>query len=96
MRQGRWVGGAVERWLALAGDLAGEGACGSALSVLTRGCGFGGALGPRASGWVCGFGVVVAGAVGAGAAAIALVAVFTQVEETLDVGDEPAAAAGAD
>jgi MFS family permease len=82
--------------LALAGDLAREGESGTTLSVLTMGFGFGVALGPLASGWLYGFGFVVPFAVGAAAAAIALVAVFTQVEETLDVGEEPAAAAGAD
>ena len=82
--------------LALAGDLAREGESGTTLSVLTMGFGFGVALGPLASGWLYGFGFVVPFAVGAAAAALAFVAVFTQVEETLDVGDEPAAAAGAD
>ncbi|GAA0726222.1 MFS family permease [Halorubrum trapanicum] len=82
--------------LALAGDLAREGESGTTLSVLTMGFGFGVALGPLASGWLYGFGFVVPFAVGAAAAALALVAVFTQVEETLDVDDEPAAAAGAD
>ncbi|WP_434521241.1 MFS transporter [Halorubrum sp. AS12] len=82
--------------LALAGDLAREGESGTTLSVLTMGFGFGVALGPLASGWLYGFGFVVPFAVGAAAAALALVAVFTQVEETLDVDDEPATAAGAD
>ena len=82
--------------LALAGDLAREGESGTTLSVLTMGFGFGVALGPLASGWLYGFGFVVPFAVGAGAAALGLVAVFTQVEETLDLDDEPAAAAGAD
>ena len=82
--------------LALAGDLAREGESGTTLSVLTMGFGFGVALGPLASGWLYGFGFVVPFAVGAAAAAVALVAVFTQVEETLNTGDEPAAAAGAD
>ena len=81
--------------LALAGDLAREGESGTTLSVLTMGFGFGVALGPLASGWLYGFGFVVPFAVGAGAAALALFAVFTQVEETLEVGEEPAAA-GAD
>ena len=81
---------------ALAGDLAREGESGTTLSVLTMGFGFGVALGPLASGWLYGFGFLVPFAVGAAAAALALVAVFTQVEETLDVGEEPAAAAGAD
>jgi MFS family permease len=82
--------------LALAGDLAREGESGTTLSVLTMGFGFGVALGPLASGWLYGFGFLVPFAVGAAAAALALVAVFTQVEETLDIGEEPAAAAGAD
>lgn len=82
--------------LALAGDLAREGESGTTLSVLTMGFGFGVALGPLASGWLYGFGFVVPFAVGAAAAALGLVAVFTQVEETLDVDDEQAAAAGAD
>ncbi|MGM0447291.1 MAG: MFS transporter [Methanobacteriota archaeon] len=82
--------------LALAGDLAREGESGTTLSVLTMGFGFGVALGPLASGWLYGFGFVVPFAVGAAAALLALVAVFTQVEETLDVGDESAAPAGAD
>ncbi|OTE98818.1 MFS transporter [Halorubrum sp. SD612] len=82
--------------LALAGDLAREGESGTTLSVLTMGFGFGVALGPLASGWLYGFGFVVPFAVGAAAAAVALVAVFTQVEETLEVDDEPSAAAGAD
>ncbi|WP_049906370.1 MFS transporter [Halorubrum tebenquichense] len=82
--------------LALAGDLAREGESGTTLSVLTMGFGFGVALGPLASGWLVGFGFVVPFAVGAAAAALGLVAVFTQVEETLNVDDEPAAAAGAD
>ncbi|TKX67001.1 MFS transporter [Halorubrum sp. GN12_10-3_MGM] len=82
--------------LALAGDLAREGESGTTLSVLTMGFGFGVALGPLASGWLYGFGFVVPFAVGAAAAVLALIAVFTQVEETLDTGDEPAAAAGAD
>ena len=82
--------------LALAGDLAREGESGTTLSVLTMGFGFGIALGPLASGWLYGFGFIVPFAVGAGAAALGLIAVFTQVEETLNVDDEPAAAAGAD
>ncbi|MDB2260490.1 MFS transporter [Halorubrum ezzemoulense] len=82
--------------LALAGDLAREGESGTTLSVLTMGFGFGVALGPLASGWLYGFGFVVPFAVGAAAAVLALIAVFTQVEETLNTGDEPAAAAGAD
>ncbi|EMA59978.1 major facilitator superfamily MFS_1 [Halorubrum distributum JCM 13561] len=82
--------------LALAGDLAREGESGTTLSVLTMGFGFGVALGPLASGWLYGFGFVVPFAVGAAAAVLALIAVFTQVEETLDVDDEPAAAPGAD
>ena len=82
--------------LALAGDLAREGESGTTLSVLTMGFGFGVALGPLASGWLYGFGFVVPFAVGAAAAVLALIAVFTQVEETLDVADEPSAAPSAD
>jgi len=82
--------------LALAGDLAREGESGTTLSVLTMGFGFGVALGPLASGWLYGFGFVVPFAVGAAAAALGLIAVFTQVEETLNVDDGPSAAAGAD
>jgi MFS family permease len=79
--------------LALAGDLAREGESGTTLSVLTMGFGFGIALGPLASGWLYGFGFLVPFAVGAAAAALALFAVVTQVEETLDVADEPTAPA---
>ncbi|ELZ55158.1 MULTISPECIES: MFS transporter [Halorubrum] len=82
--------------LALAGDLAREGESGTTLSVLTMGFGFGVALGPLASGWLVGFGFVAPFAVGAAAAALGLIAVFTQVEETLNVDDEPSPAAGAD
>ncbi|QAU13528.1 MFS transporter [Halorubrum sp. BOL3-1] len=79
--------------LALAGDLSREGESGTTLSVLTMGFGFGVALGPLASGWLVGFGFVVPFAVGAAAAAVALVAVVTQVEETLNADDEPTATA---
>jgi len=79
--------------LALAGDLAREGESGTTLSVLTMGFGFGIALGPLASGWLVGFGFVVPFAVGAVLAAVALVGVSTQVEETLGAGDDAAAAA---
>jgi len=79
--------------LALAGDLAREGESGTTLSVLTMGFGFGIALGPLASGWLVGFGFVVPFAVGAVLAAVALVGVSTQVEETLGSGDDAAAAA---
>ncbi|MFD1569737.1 MFS transporter [Halorubrum laminariae] len=80
--------------LALAGDLAREGESGTTLSVLTMGFGFGIALGPLASGWLVGFGFVVPFAVGAVLAAVALVGVVTQVEETLGTNDgTPTAAA---
>ncbi|WP_256402459.1 MFS transporter [Halorubrum salinum] len=79
--------------LALAGDLAREGESGTTLSVLTMGFGFGIALGPLASGWLVGFGFVVPFAVGAVLAAVALVGVVTQVDETLGAGDEPPASA---
>ncbi len=79
--------------LALAGDLAREGESGTTLSVLTMGFGFGIALGPLASGWLVGFGFVVPFAVGAVLAFVALVAVMTQVEETLRVDDDAGAVA---
>ncbi|WP_049983237.1 MFS transporter [Halorubrum sp. BV1] len=79
--------------LALAGDLAREGESGTTLSVLTMGFGFGIALGPLASGWLVGFGFVVPFAVGAVLAAVALVGVVTQVEETLGASDDAAATA---
>ena len=79
--------------LALAGDLAREGESGTTLSVLTMGFGFGVALGPLASGWLVGFGFVVPFAVGAVLAFVALVAVVTQVEETLTVEDDAGAVA---
>ena len=82
--------------LALAGDLAREGESGTTLSVLTMGFGFGIALGPLASGWLVGFGFVVPFAVGAALAVIALVGVTTQVEETLEAGEDAAAAPSAD
>lgn len=74
--------------LALAGDIAREGESGSTLSVLTMGFGFGIALGPLVSGWLVAYGFIVPFAVGAGLAAIALLAVITQVYETHDVRDK--------
>ena len=69
--------------LALAGDLAPEGRSGSTLSVLTMAFGFGVAFGPLASGFLVGFGFVVPFAFGATLAAIGVVLVWTQVEETV-------------
>ena len=82
--------------LALAGDLAREGESGTTLSVLTMGFGFGVAVGPLASGWLVAFGFVVPFAVGAGLAAVALVTVLTQVDETLDAGEDAGDATAAD
>jgi MFS family permease len=69
--------------LALAGDLAGEGQSGTQLSVLTMAFGLGVAIGPLASGFLYGFGFVYPFAFGAVLAAIGLVFVYTQVEETV-------------
>ncbi|WP_436934226.1 MFS transporter [Halovenus marina] len=77
--------------LALAGDLAKKGASGSTLSILTMGFGFGVAVGPLASGILVSFGFLVPFVAGSVLAAIALVGVLTQVEETLpDEVTEPA------
>ncbi|EMA49050.1 MULTISPECIES: MFS transporter [Halococcus] len=69
--------------LALAGDLAGEGQSGTQLSILTMAFGLGVAIGPLASGFLVGFGFVYPFAFGAVLAAIGLVFVYTQVEETV-------------
>lgn len=83
--------------LALAGDIAREGESGSTLSVLTMGFGFGVALGPLISGWLVAYGFIVPFAAGAGLAAVALLAVVTQVYETHAGGDrDPSADAVAD
>jgi MFS family permease len=69
--------------LALAGDLAPEGESGSTLSVLTMAFGFGVAFGPLLSGFLVAFGFVVPFAMGAALAAVGVVLVATQVEETI-------------
>ncbi len=67
--------------LALAGDLAREGASGSTLSLLTMGFGLGIAVGTLLSGVLVGFGFVVPFAVATGAGAVGLVLIVTQVAE---------------
>ncbi|WP_121821149.1 MFS transporter [Halostella salina] len=69
--------------LALAGDLAPDGRSGSTLSVLTMAFGFGVAFGPLASGFLVQLGFVVPFAFGAALAAVGVVLVWTQVEETV-------------
>ena len=69
--------------LALAGDLAPEGRSGSTLSALTMAFGFGVAFGPLTSGFLVSFGFVVPFAFGAALAAVGVVLVWTQVEETV-------------
>ena len=70
--------------LALAGDLAREGRSGSTMSVLTMSFGLGTALGPLLSGYTIRFGFAAPFAVGAVLAAVGVVLVVTQVEETHD------------
>lgn len=81
--------------LALAGDLARAGESGSTLSILTMGFGFGVAIGPLAAGFLVAYGLAVPFAFGAVLALVGLLAVYTQVEETLPPstkGDQTAAA----
>jgi MFS family permease len=75
--------------LALAGDIAAGGESGTQLSVLTMAFGLGTAIGPLSSGFLIRFGFVVPFAFGAALAAVAAVLVYTQVEETVDLGEEP-------
>ncbi|MGM0606221.1 MAG: MFS transporter [Halobacteriota archaeon] len=70
--------------LALAGDLAEAGQSGSTLSILTMGFGLGVAIGPLAAGFLVGFGFAAPFAVGALLALLGFIAVYTQVEETLE------------
>ena len=77
--------------LALAGDLAGKGQSGTQLSILTMAFGLGVALGPLASGFLVSYGFVTPFAFGAALAVVALVLVFTQVEETLGTSGAPSA-----
>lgn len=76
--------------LALAGDLAGARGSGTTLSVLTMAFGLGVAIGPLASGLLYNVGSFstpfTAGAV---LAFVGLVLTYTQVEETLELGQEP-------
>jgi MFS family permease len=69
--------------LALAGDLAKEGQSGTKLSLLTMAFGLGTAIGPLASGFLVTWGFVWPFAFGAALAAVGLVLVYTQVEETV-------------
>ncbi|MFP4590041.1 MAG: MFS transporter [Halobacteriales archaeon] len=77
--------------LALAGDLAPTGESGRTLSVLTMAFGFGVAFGPLVSGFLVELGFVVPFIVAGALAAVGLVLVATQVEET--VGETVASAA---
>jgi len=95
-RLGQGVAGAMvfAPALALAGDLA-RGDSGSKLSVLTTAFALGVAVGPLSSGFLVGYGFVVPFAFGATLAAVGVVLVYTQVEETVggrggdDGGSEP-------
>lgn len=69
---------------ALAGDIANDRDSGTKLSVLTMSFGLGTAIGPLAAGYLVRFGFVVPFVFGATLAAIGLLLVYTQVEETLD------------
>ncbi|MFB6303173.1 MAG: MFS transporter [Haloferacaceae archaeon] len=70
--------------LALAGDLAGSGASGSKLSVLTMAFGLGIAVGPTAAGYLVRFGFAVPFLFAAGLGAVAFVLVYTQVSDTIE------------
>jgi MFS family permease len=72
--------------LALAGDLAGEGRSGTTLSLLTMGFGLGVGFGPLVSGFLVSFGFAVPFVFAAGAGVVGLFLVYTQVEETVDLG----------
>ncbi|MFY4811902.1 MFS transporter [Haloarcula sp. AONF1] len=80
--------------LALAGDLAGARGSGTTLSVLTMAFGLGVAIGPLASGLLYNFGSFSTPfTAGAALAFVGLVLTYSQVEETLDLGqgsDQPA------
>ena len=76
--------------LALAGDLAGARGSGTTLSVLTMAFGLGVAIGPLASGLLYNVGSFSTPfTAGAALAFVGLVLTYTQVEETLDLGQEP-------
>ncbi|WP_254537383.1 MFS transporter [Halomarina litorea] len=82
--------------LALAGDLAGKGQSGTTLSVLTTAFGLGVAIGPLASGYLVRFGFAAPFTFGAGLAFLALLLVYSQVEDTITAGDAPGRAAAQD
>ncbi len=69
--------------LALAGDLTTEGQSGSTLSILTTGFGLGTALGPLVSGILFEIGYAAPFAFVSGLGFLALLLVYTQVEETI-------------
>lgn len=69
--------------LALAGDLARSGSSGTTLSVLTMSFGLGVAIGPLSAGFLERFGFEVPFIVGSVLSVLALVLVYTQVEESL-------------
>ncbi|KAA9398578.1 MFS transporter [Haloarcula sp. CBA1130] len=76
--------------LALAGDLAGARGSGTTLSVLTMAFGLGVAIGPLASGLLYNVGSFSTPfTAGAALAFVGLVLTYTQVEETLNLGQEP-------
>jgi len=76
--------------LALAGDLAGARGSGTTLSVLTMAFGLGVAIGPLASGLLYNFrSFSTPFTAGAALAFVGLVLTYTQVEETLGLGQEP-------
>jgi MFS family permease len=70
--------------LALAGDLAREGASGTTLSILTMAFGLGVAIGPLSAGFLERFGFHTPFLAGSVLAILALGLVYTQVEETLE------------
>ncbi|WP_135825636.1 MFS transporter [Halorussus ruber] len=82
--------------LALAGDLAKEGESGTKLSILTMAFGLGTAIGPLASGFLVTFGFVWPFTFGGVLAALGLVLVYTQVEETVSDAEEIVGAAPQD
>ena len=82
--------------LALAGDLAGEGESGTTLSVLTMAFGLGIAIGPLASGYLVRYGFPAPFTFGAVLSLLALVLVYSQVEDTLSDGSAAGRAAPQD
>jgi MFS family permease len=82
--------------LALAGDLAGKGQSGTTLSVLTTAFGLGVAIGPLASGFLVRYGFAAPFTFGAVISLLALVLVYSQVEDTLPGGKASGRAAPQD